>query len=179
VLEYMPKGNLKAFLKSEVEITTQQQLRWAVEAAEAALLLHSHGIIHADIKPENMLLDEHLGLRIVDLSGSSIDGEPPLSLESTRFYLPRSMKDAMPCSIITDLFALGSSVYQIMTRREPYEDLGDDEVEARYARRDFPSVEGIPCGDIIRRCWMCEFDSALSVLDALRAEMQHHVPRSE
>jgi len=117
VLEYMPNGSLSAFLESDTKISAAQQLQWCVETAEAVALLHSYGIIHADIRPENRLLDETLGLRIIDLSGSSIDGKPPLPLESTRFYLPRSRRDEMPCSVITDLFALGSSIYQIMARR--------------------------------------------------------------
>jgi serine/threonine protein kinase len=169
VLEYMPQGNLSRFLQTQTKITIQQQLQWCVEAAEAVVLLHSYNIIHADIKPENMLLDDQYGLKIIDLSGASIDGKPPLSLESTRFYLPRSMKDAMPCSDVTDLFALGSSIYQIVTRRQPYEELSDKDVEYRYARQEFPSTD-IPFGDVIGRCWRCEFDSAQSVLDALVEE---------
>lgn len=39
--------------------------------------LHSYNAIHAHLKPENMLLDEHYELKIIDLSGSSIDGKPP------------------------------------------------------------------------------------------------------
>jgi serine/threonine protein kinase len=35
---------------------TEQRLQWCIEAAEGVVLLHSLGIIHADIKPENMLL---------------------------------------------------------------------------------------------------------------------------
>lgn len=179
VLEYMPNGSLSAFLKSDIKISVEQQLQWCVEAAEAVVLLHSHGIIHADIRPENMVLDQTLGLRIIDLSGSSIDGKPPLSLESTRFYLPRSRKDEMPCSVITDLFALGSSIYQIMTRQLPYENLDNDEVEARYASKDFPSVDGIPYGNIIRRCWICEFGSAQEVLDSLLVAKQRSMEKAD
>ena len=179
VFEYMPNGSLSAFLESETKISAAQQLKWCVEAAEAVVLLHSHGIIHADIRPENMVLDEMLGLRIIDLSGSSIDGKPPLSLESTRFYLPRNRKDEMPCSVITDLFALGSSIYQIMTRRQPYEDLDDDDVEARYARKDFPPVGSIPYGNIIKRCWICEFGSAQEVLDSLLVAKQQYMEKAD
>lgn len=170
LLEYMPKGSLRAYLESNTDIPISQRLQWGVQAGEAVVLLHSHGIIHADIKPENMLLDKHLGLRIIDLSGSSIDGLPPLSLESARFYLPRSMQDEMPCSVTSDLFALGSSIYQIVTRRQPFDSLKDEDVEARYARKEFPPIDEIPYGDIIRQCWMCEFDSAQAVLDGLIEE---------
>lgn len=179
VLEYMRNGSLRAHLESEAEIAIPQRLRWCVEAAEALVLLHTHGVIHADFKPENMLLDDRLSLRIIDLSGASIDEKPPLSLESTRFYLPRSMKDPMPCSVTTDLFALGSSLYQIMTRKQPYEDLPDEEVESKFARKDFPSVDGIPYGDTIRTCWFCEFETAEAVLNALKTEMKYQMTRLE
>ncbi|KAK3939343.1 hypothetical protein QBC46DRAFT_263421, partial [Diplogelasinospora grovesii] len=92
----------------------------SVKAAEAMVLLHSYSIIHADIKPENIVLNARLGLWIINLLGASINGKPPLSLESTQFYLPRSIKDKMLCNIITDLFTLRSSIYQIIMRRQPY-----------------------------------------------------------
>src|SRR5262245_58019175 len=79
VFEYMPNGNLRAFLESHTEIPMAQRMQWCVEAVEAVVLLHSYGIIHADIRPENMLLDGNHGLRIIDLSGASIDGKRPLS----------------------------------------------------------------------------------------------------
>ena len=169
IFEYMPQGNLNDLLKSQTKIAIQQLLKWCVEAAEGVVLLHSCNVIHAELKPENRLLDEHYGLKIIDLSSSSINGKPPLSPESTRFYLPRSMKDEMPYSVITDLFALRSSIYQIVTRRQLYEELSDEEVELRYARREFPPT-CISFGDVIERCWRCGFDSAQSVLDALMAE---------
>ena len=169
-LEYMPNGNLRAYLEKEKEIMTRQRLQWCIEAAEGVVLLHSLGIIHADIKPENMLLDALLGVRIIDMSGSSISGKAPLSLESTRFFLPRCRTTDMPCGVDTDLFALGSSFYQIITGRQPYAELSDKEVEKRFACGDFPSVSGIPFGDTIRRCWRCEIGSAQIVLDSLNAE---------
>jgi len=177
VFEYMPNGSLSSYLESDINISIHQRLQWGVEAAEAVALLHSYKIIHADIKPQNMLLDKRLGLKLIDMSGSSIDGKRPLTLESTSFFLPRNMTAPMPCSVLTDLFALGSSIYQIITRALPYGEIDNDEVEKRYARKEFPSTLGIPYGNIIRGCWMCDFDSAEAVLDALKHEMRLHTNR--
>lgn len=85
----------------------------------------------------------------------------------------------MPCGVTSDLFALGPSIYQIMTRRQPCEDLSDDEVEARYAHKDFPSVSGILYGHIIRNCCMCEFSSAQEVLDFLFAAKQQYIENAD
>jgi hypothetical protein len=93
-------------------------------------------------------------------------------LENTRFFLPRSRGDELPCSVITDLFALGSSIYEIVTGEQPYVNLEDEEVEARYKRQEFPIVDGMSCGGIIKKCWMGEFNSAKAVEAALKVEMR-------
>jgi serine/threonine protein kinase len=174
VLEYMPNGNLKAALEApDADISVERRMQWCIEAAEAVVLVHSHGIIHTDIKPENMLLDEALRVRLIDFAGAAFDGKPPLTCEITRFALPvvrNRFSEVAACSVPTDLFALGSSIYQIVTGKAPYADIASREVEARYTKKEFPPVNGILFGDVIRKCWMCEFESAAEVLKSLTAE---------
>lgn len=177
ILEYMRNGDVQSHLASDIAIEyTQQlqwcrQLQWCIQAAEGIALLHSFRLIHADIKPENMLLDDSMFLRMMDLSGSSIDGLPPLCLESTRFFLPRPMDADMPCSITTDLFALGSSIYQIMQPRQPYADLDDEQVTQNYQNQNFPDVAGLPCGGVILQCWTGQSTSAAAVVHSLKSKL--------
>jgi hypothetical protein len=56
-LEYMPNGNLIAYLEKEKEVMAWQRLQWCIEAAEGVVLLHSLG---NDIKPEDKQHDRHL-----------------------------------------------------------------------------------------------------------------------
>ena len=174
VFEHMCNGNLESYLESDADISYGQQLHWCIQAAEGVALLHACGIIHADIKPQNMLLDDKMSIRIIDMSGSSIDNLPPLCLESTRFFLPRPMDTDKPCSTTTDLFALGSSIYQIMQRVQPYAELDADDVELKYQQQIFPNVSNLPCGSIIWKCWTGKFSSADSVVAALRSEQHQH-----
>ncbi len=166
VLEYMENGNVREYLMEHKHVTMEQRLRWAQEAAEGLQLLHSHGIIHCDTKPRNFLLDTALSLKIVDFSGSSFAGCTSYACESTRYYLPRDWRE--PSTVATDLFALGSAIYEILTGNKPYEELPSHEVERLYQEKDFPDVSGLPCGDVIRKCWLCEFDSAQQVSDSLK-----------
>jgi len=70
ILEYMKNGALKTYLQAENSIPMSQKLNWAYQIA----LLHNNGIIHCDIKPRNFLLDATLNIKIIDFSGSSLDG---------------------------------------------------------------------------------------------------------
>jgi len=83
ILEYMPNGNLREYLQAEAaNLSLTQRLQWACDAAAALHLVHSHNVIHCDVKPENFLLDSKFRLRIIDFSGSSIDGSYFSALEN-------------------------------------------------------------------------------------------------
>jgi serine/threonine protein kinase len=163
VLEYMEKGDLKVYLEAHNSspIPMSLKLKWAYQAAEAVKLLHDHSIIHCDIKPRNFLLDAALDLKIIDFSGSSINGSKPTSGEGTRFYLPRHWRQ--PPTIATDLFALGSTLYEIFQGSSPYKEIPSDEVERLFKAKKFPSVSAIPCGQIIKQCWLSQVESAQQV----------------
>ncbi|KAF4636625.1 hypothetical protein G7Y89_g1464 [Cudoniella acicularis] len=157
-LEYMPNGNLREFLQTEaVNSGLTQRLQWACDAAEALHLLHSHNVIHCDVKPENYLVDSKFRLRIIDFSGSSMDGSYFSALETVRFCLPRPWE--APSTIVTDLFALGSTIYEIMTGMQPYAQYKDEEVETFFRRGIFPPVDNIHCGELIKRCWHGELSN--------------------
>ena len=171
VLQYMPLGDLDRFLRTTADITIEQRHDWAIQATEAVVLLHTYGIIHADIRPANMLLDTDLGLRIIDFAGSSVNGKDPLCLEETRFFLPRSIHMDTLCTVATDIFALGSSIYQIFTSHPPYHDLEAEEVQARFTDKVFPDLGDVPYQDVIRACWLGDLDSPQAVLHELNKSL--------
>lgn len=164
-LEYMESGNVKEYVREHQDVPMEQRLKWAREAAEGLELLHSHGIIHCDTKPRNFLLDGNLNLKITDFSGSSCQGAKSNACESSRFYLPRDWRE--PSTVRTDLFALGSTIYEILTGTSPYEELASQEVEKLYQEREFPDVSHLPCGEIILKCWLGQFSSAQQVYDSI------------
>lgn len=166
-MEYMPNGSLRDRLAQSKDISIAQRLRWAQEAAEAVQLLHASNIIHCDVAPRNFLLDADLSLKIVDFAGSSLDFSPPSACGTARFTMA-DFSRSNPPTIQEDLFALGSTIYCIMTSRRPYEELTCSEVKDRYKAQDFPDVSTIPCGDIILRCWRSEVASAQEVCDFIR-----------
>jgi serine/threonine protein kinase len=167
VLEYMQNGDLKTYFQAHHSIPMDLKLKWAAQIAQVVTLLHTHGIIHCDIKPRNFLLDATLNIKIIDFSGSSLDGSKPASGEGTRLYLPRHWRD--PPTVATDLFALGSTLYEVFQGSSPYEDIPSDQVEEIFRRKEFPDASNIPCGDIIKQCWLSQVASAEQVQAFIQA----------
>jgi serine/threonine protein kinase len=108
-------------------------------------------MVHCDIKPDNLLLDEHLNLKVCDFAGSSLQGSKALVASSTRFWRPTLPKT--PCDTQNDIFGLGSTIYMILTGKEPFEELESDEVEARFSSTDFPDTSNLFFGEVIQACW--------------------------
>lgn len=168
MLEYMANGDLKTYLQTHDpdSIPPSLKLKWAYQVVEAVELLHRNGVLHCDIKPRNLLLAATFDVKIIDFSGPSIDGSRPASGEGTRFYRPRHWREQP--TVATDLFALGSTLYEIFQGVSPYADVPCDEVERLFTRKEFPEVSGIPCGRVIEQCWLSRVDSAAEVRTAIR-----------
>jgi serine/threonine protein kinase len=154
-LEFMPNGTLKEFLKTHYEdIPWSQKLRWMSDAAAAIHLLHSANVVHCDVGPHNFLLDADLKLRIADFGGSSIDSSRAMVCPGVRYSAPHlNKKDERSPSVGEDIFALGSTIYYIMTGQAPFEEIDDEEVMERFEAGHFPDLIGVPCADVISLCW--------------------------
>lgn len=62
-----------------------------------------------------------------------------------------------------DIFAFGTALYFILTDELPFPELSvddGDEIRRRFARQDFPPLEQLPGGDVIRNCWTGVYDDA-------------------
>jgi serine/threonine protein kinase len=71
-----------------------------------------------------------------------------------------------PNSVESDLFALGSILYELMAGKPPYHDKLDIEIESLYKQEEFPCIESILCGELILRCWRREFKPVDEMLAA-------------
>ncbi|KAF2176312.1 kinase-like protein [Zopfia rhizophila CBS 207.26] len=142
-----------------------QALKWSCQVVEGVAYLHQKGIVQGDIGCHNTLLkcDE---TKLCDFGGSSIDGKP-----ATAGYECRSQRwdDAHENpSIQSELFALGSTIYEIWTTTRPYQDEPDHIVEQNYKSQCFPDVGTLPVAKIIKKCWHGTYSSANEVVADLK-----------
>ena len=98
----------------------------AITLARAAAALHRAGIIHRDIKPDNVILETGGSLKLLDLGVVRLPGmedAPPDSIPGTVAYVAPEMFAGEPGNEATDIFALGVTMFLAFTGEFPYGNL--------------------------------------------------------
>ena len=57
------------------------------------------------------------------------------------------------------MFALGSTIYEIETTRQPYYDKTDTEIEKLFIAQDFLDTSALVLGEVITKCWKAEYEN--------------------
>jgi serine/threonine protein phosphatase PrpC len=98
----------------------------AIKLARAGSALHRAGIIHRDIKPDNVILESEGSLKLIDLGVVRIPGLedfPPEDIPGTAAYMAPEMFAAEPGNEATDIYALGVTMFRAFTGEFPYGNL--------------------------------------------------------
>lgn len=114
--------SLKAMLARGHRFTIVEATRVANEALHAIAALHRLGIIHRDVKPDNIHLDREGRLRLLDLGVAASDGVDfqEINNPGTPSYMAPELFAGEAASINSDLYAIGVTLYEVLTRKYPY-----------------------------------------------------------
>jgi serine/threonine protein kinase len=94
-----------------------------VKLARAAAALHRAGIIHRDIKPDNVILETDKSIKLLDLGVVRIPGledTPSVDIPGTPGYMAPEMLAGEPGNEATDVYALGVTMFRAFTGEFPY-----------------------------------------------------------
>lgn len=120
--EYSGK-TLAAVLKQDGPLPLQQWLEMARQLLQAVGALHRRNLLHRDIKPENLHLGSDGQLRLLDFGLAYCPGlseDQPHSLPGTPSYIAPEAFDGQPPSARQDLYAVGVTLYHLLTGHYPY-----------------------------------------------------------
>ena len=95
----------------------------AITLARAAAALHRAGIIHRDIKPDNVILEGGGSLKLIDLGVVRVPGLeefPPENTPGTLAYMAPEMLEGEAGNEATDIYALGVTMFRAFTGEYPY-----------------------------------------------------------
>ena len=173
LLEKAHYGSVQEYLKTH-HPDCQQLLRWCRQVTEALVDVHQYPVLHRDIAARNMLLDSQLDVKLCDFQGYLLGPngevlESGNSCEGIKSMMPRDSFDYAGWD--TEIFALGSAFYYIMTGHEPFPDLDSrlDElvIKERFIRGQYPEVEHVGMNDVVHKCWAGKYASMQAVLNDL------------
>lgn len=138
------------------------RVRWALQIAEGLRHIHSCGVKQVDIGTYNVLLDWEDNAKLSDFAGSSLDGSKPTVAPSAHATHPR-LSVSKP-SVHSELFALGSLLYEMETTYQVFHDKNDGELEELFGAGQFPPVDDLLLGDVMKKCWTVAYSDANEVV---------------
>lgn len=142
-----------------------------VHLLDAIAYLHKHGVIHRDVKAQNMLISQDMtDLRLIDFNASKrlADGGDLLTMTGTREYMPPEVLKGNSPSEASDVWASGLCFYYMLIGDLPSR-RGGASVQLKGAKWELLSKS---CKDIVRKCLEPRRDlrpQAEEVLDFARA----------
>ncbi|QWF76873.1 Serine/threonine-protein kinase PknD [Amycolatopsis sp. CA-230715] len=124
VMEYLPSKSLSAVLAEQPTLPLAQVARIGEQVASALVAAHRAGIVHRDIKPGNILIDESGTTKITDFGISRAAGDLTLTqtglIGGTPAYLPPELARGSDPAPASDVFSLGATLYHALEGQPPY-----------------------------------------------------------
>ncbi|CAE6375658.1 unnamed protein product [Rhizoctonia solani] len=166
---WMKNGSLKDFVARNPQ---SNRIRLCVELATVLAYLHARGIVHGDIKAENVLVSDDGHAQLGDFGSAILSRYSSVHFTATgfkgttRFMAPELLLGiSEEQTVETDIYALGMTIFQIMTGTPPYADIPEIIIPAEVlVKRNIPirpSFYGILYGEspkdklwcLLTSCW--------------------------
>jgi eukaryotic-like serine/threonine-protein kinase len=147
VFEYLDGENLKQLLVREGPLPTGEALQLAIQVGRALGYAHERGIVHRDVKPQNVILDGDGRAKVTDFGiARSIDVEVGHGVTQTGAvlgtsdYIAPEQAQGEPVDAQTDVYSLGVVLYELLTGEVPFRGENFVAVAMQHVSEPPPSV---------------------------------------
>ena len=186
VMEYLPGGSLADRLGREGVQPVARSLAWLGQAAAALDAAHANGIVHRDVKPGNLLLDDNDRVKVADFGVASAADLGSFTetgtVVGTAGYLAPEQARGERATSASDRYALAVLAFELLTGKRPFErETSTAEAMAHVSAPIPPASESNPelpreVDDVLARGLAKEpqhrYGSAVDFVDALRDALE-------
>ena len=122
VMEFIAGTSLKQRIERSGALPVGDAIRFTDEIATGLSFAHSRGIVHADLKPSNIMLDKDDHAKICDFGIARTpqeDADSP-QLFATALYVAPERVEGRPASVTSDIYGLGLVLYEMLVGKPPF-----------------------------------------------------------
>ncbi|GJN38895.1 hypothetical protein PR202_gb27976 [Eleusine coracana subsp. coracana] len=179
ITEYMSQGTLRMYLnkKDPYSLSPETILKLALDISRGMEYLHAQGVIHRDLKSQNLLLNDEMRVKVADFGTSCLETRCQASKgnKGTYRWMAPEMTKEKPYTRKVDVYSFGIVLWELTTCLLPFQ--GMTPVQAAYAACEKnlrpPLSSSCPpvLNNLIKRCWSAnpsrrpEFSYIVSVLE--------------
>ncbi|KAM6594308.1 hypothetical protein CsatA_002011 [Cannabis sativa] len=179
ITEYLPGGSLRKYLHHQEphSVPLHLVLKLALDIARGMKYLHSQGILHRDLKSENLLLDEDMCVKVADFGISCLEtqcGSAKGFTGTYRWMAPEMIQEKHHTKKV-DVYSFGIVLWELLTALTPFENMTPEQaafaVSQKNARPPLPSACPMAFSHLVNRCWSSNpdkrphFDEIVSILE--------------
>ncbi|CAI8597668.1 unnamed protein product [Vicia faba] len=161
ITEYLAGGSLRKYLHQQEPHSVPHELvlKLALDIARGMEYLHSEGILHRDLKSENLLLDEDMCVKVADFGISCLESQCGSAKGFTgtyRWMAPEMIKEKHHTKKV-DVYSFGIVLWELLTGLTPFDNMTPEQaafaVSYKNARPPLPSECPWAFSNLINRCW--------------------------
>ena len=136
-MEYVSGENLKSMIRMTKQMSVETALDIGQQVCQGLAEAHRLGVIHRDLKPQNIMIDEDGNVRILDFgiarSLETKGATTPGMMIGTPEYMSPEQVDSGEVDQRTDIYSLGLLLYEMLTGRPPFE--GENSLNVIYKQK--------------------------------------------
>ena len=162
VCEWVRGEDLRAFAGRLAPVPPEAAVVLAWELARALAAAHTRGIVHRDVKPDNVLVAEGGPLKLADFGLAALEDQERLTstgaVTGSLSYMAPERLDTGAFSPASDVYAVGVTLFELLTGTTPHAGQGAAHLIAEVMTRDAPSLLDVlpgvpaPLAELVARC---------------------------
>lgn len=126
VMQYVDGKSLKSLLQTWGRFPEDQVIEMGIQMASALAHSHGHGVIHRDVKPGNIIVDEEGHAMLTDLGLAKGDTDITLTQDGStvgtpQYMSPEQAQDPRTVGVEGDLYSLGATLYHMSVGQPPFD----------------------------------------------------------
>jgi serine/threonine-protein kinase len=127
VTEWAEGKPLRTLMHEQGKLPAERAIRIALRICEAVAYIHKHGVIHRDLKPDNIIVDANDNIKLIDFGIASNAGSRRLTFGKlsatmgTPDYISPEQVKGKRGDARSDLYAIGVMLYEMLTGKAPFE----------------------------------------------------------